>query len=60
MFPGSTVDAILRAAVDEYGDAFADVLSISRVWVNGESAEPGSPVSDDDEVAVLPPVSGGG
>jgi molybdopterin converting factor small subunit len=29
------------------------------VWVNGEPASPNDPVRDDDEVAVLPPVSGG-
>jgi molybdopterin converting factor small subunit len=37
------------------------VLAGSRVWVNGdEPAEgPATPLHDDDEVAVLPPVSGG-
>jgi molybdopterin converting factor small subunit len=35
------------------------VLATSRVWVNGEPAERATPVGDGDEVAVLPPVSGG-
>jgi molybdopterin converting factor small subunit len=35
------------------------VLNGSRVWVNGDEAEPDTPVGDDDEVAVIPPVSGG-
>jgi molybdopterin converting factor small subunit len=29
------------------------------VWVNGESADGTSAVTDTDEVAILPPVSGG-
>ena len=59
--PGTTLEAVLAAAVDRYGDHFSDVLSTSRVWVNGEEspAGPAGPLRDGDEVAVLPPVSGG-
>jgi hypothetical protein len=32
---------------------------MAKVWCNGEPAERDDPVADDDEVAVLPPVSGG-
>ena len=32
---------------------------VPRVWVNGDEAAPDTPVGDDDEVAVIPPVSGG-
>ena len=56
---GATVGDVLRAAINRYGDAFADVLATSRVWVNGEPADGGTAVHDGDEVAVLPPVSGG-
>ena len=56
---GSTVRAVLDAAVIRYGAAFAAVLGTCRVWVNGEPAEPGDAVTESDEVAVLPPVSGG-
>ena len=56
---GTTVAEVLEAAVARYGTAFAEVLNSSRVWCNGEPAAPGDPVSDLDEVAVLPPVSGG-
>jgi molybdopterin converting factor small subunit len=37
------------------------VLDASRVWVNGEEPSAGgaTPLQDGDEVAVLPPVSGG-
>jgi len=42
-----------------YGEGFAGLLRTCRVWVNGEPADSETPVSDRDEVAVLPPVSGG-
>jgi molybdopterin converting factor small subunit len=35
------------------------VLPTCKVWVNGDEAEPSTPVTASDEVAVLPPVSGG-
>jgi sulfur-carrier protein len=56
---GATVDEILAEARARYGPVFADVLEASRVWVNGEPAEGSDPVGAADEVAVLPPVSGG-
>ena len=48
----------LRAA---YGPEFAAVLASARVWVNGDEPTAGdaTPLQDGDEVAVLPPVSGG-
>jgi molybdopterin converting factor small subunit len=57
--PGSTVGEVLDAAVARYGHAFADVLGTCRIWVNGEPAGGHASVGPDDEVAVLPPVSGG-
>lgn len=57
--PGTTVAAVLDAAVERYGADFAARLQQCRVWVNGEPVSPDSPVGDEDEVAVLPPVSGG-
>jgi len=56
---GATVGAVLDAAVARYGDAFGALLGSCKVWVNGEPAERGDPVGPTDEVAVLPPVSGG-
>jgi molybdopterin synthase sulfur carrier subunit len=57
--PGATVGAVLAAATARYGSEFAAVLEVCRVWVNGDEADDDTPVADDDEVAVLPPVSGG-
>jgi sulfur-carrier protein len=56
---GSTVAAVLDEASSRYGPRFAGVVAKSRVWVNGEPADGSTPVADGDEVAVLPPVSGG-
>jgi molybdopterin converting factor small subunit len=56
---GKTVDEVLTAACARYGDRFADVLGRSKVWVNGQPAAPGDPLVASDELAVLPPVSGG-
>lgn len=57
--PGDTVAAVLDAARARYGDGFDAVLTTSKVWVNGEPADNDQKVGADDEVAVLPPVSGG-
>lgn len=57
---GDTVGDVLRAATERYGGQFGDLLASCRIWVNGEPAETNTPVGDRDEVAVLPPVSGGG
>ena len=56
---GDTVGDVLDAAAERFGAAFSDVLRTCRVWVNGEAADRVAPVRPTDEVAVLPPVSGG-
>lgn len=58
--PGSTVGEVLDAARARYGEPFAAVLGQCRVWRNGEPADVDEAVGEHDEVAVLPPVSGGG
>ncbi|CAN5598784.1 hypothetical protein BH18ACT1_BH18ACT1_04790 [soil metagenome] len=55
----ATVGEVLGEARRRYGEGFAAVLDRSRVWKNGEPAGEGEPVGPEDEVAVLPPVSGG-
>ena len=57
--PGDTVGEVLEHVIGRCGPAFEDVLSMSRVWVNGEPAEKHRVVGALDEVAILPPVSGG-
>jgi molybdopterin synthase sulfur carrier subunit len=56
-----TIAALLDRACIRYGDDFAAVLATSRVWLNGDEPVAGlsSPLADGDEVAILPPVSGG-
>jgi len=56
---GDSLDVVLEEAVRRYGPEFRAVLEVSRVWVNGEPAEAGAFIGHDDEIAVLPPVSGG-
>jgi sulfur-carrier protein len=65
----TTVEGVLGAARSRFGEHFCHVLDHSRVWLNGEPVDFGdaktgqtvvSPsVGPRDEVAVLPPVSGG-
>jgi len=57
--PGETVGDVLDIASERFGPTFVAILGGSRVWLNGAQAERTDPVSPDDELAVLPPVSGG-
>jgi MoaD family protein len=56
-----SVGALLEAAGSAYGPTFVAVLGTARVWVNGDEPADGraTRLADGDEVAVLPPVSGG-
>lgn len=56
---GTTVGEVLARAGERYGSPFAAVVGVSQVWVNGEPADDDFVVTDADEIAVLPPVSGG-
>jgi len=56
---GATVGAVIEAATEQFGADFAELVPTCRVWVNGEPAVESDPVGDGDEVALLPPVSGG-
>jgi molybdopterin converting factor small subunit len=56
---GESLEVVLDEAVRRYGPAFRAVLEVSRVWVNGEPADADAFIGHDDEIVVLPPVSGG-
>ncbi len=51
--------AVLDLAVERYGLEFEAVLKVSQVWVNGEPAAGDTLVGTEDQITVLPPVSGG-
>jgi molybdopterin converting factor small subunit len=56
---GASVGEVLERASSAFGDRFTAGLAQAKVWVNGEPAGPDTPVRPNDEVALIPPVSGG-
>ena len=58
-YEANTVQDLLAQAQSDLGPEFVQMLSISRVWLNGEPVEGDTQISEGDEVAVLRPVSGG-
>jgi len=54
-----TVGEILDRASETYGPAFANGLKTAGVWVNGDPVERDAAVGANDEMAIIPPVSGG-
>ena len=54
-----SVAELLEAACARFGPGLAGVLEVSALWVNGEPAGPATRLGPRDEVAVVPPVSGG-
>jgi molybdopterin converting factor small subunit len=43
----------------KFGEEFGRILAAGAVIVDGENASPGRSLCPDDEVALLPPVTGG-
>ena len=56
---GATVGEVIEALSARYGERFAVVARVGSAVVEGERAEPATPLSEGQEVALLPPVSGG-
>jgi MoaD family protein len=56
---GSTVGEVSDALSAEHGERFAQIAAASSFVVNGDRATRDTVIADGDEVAILPPVSGG-
>ena len=56
---GATVADVVEEASQRYGAEFSDMARNCRIWLNGNPTEINTPVNDDEEIALLPPVSGG-
>ena len=57
---GSTVGEVVDELCRRYGEPFARIARAGSVVVDGERASPERPLGPSDELALLPPVSGGG
>ncbi|HKX73939.1 MAG TPA: MoaD/ThiS family protein, partial [Acidimicrobiia bacterium] len=56
---GKTVGEVLAVMVERFGSDFSAGLASAALWRNGEAAQMNDPVTAADEVALIPPVSGG-
>ena len=56
---GSTVGEVVDELCRRYGEPFARIARAGSVVVDGERGSPERPVDPSDELALLPPVSGG-
>jgi MoaD family protein len=56
---GRTVGDVVDSLAAENGDRFAQIAAVSSFVVNGDRANRETVLADGDEVAILPPVSGG-
>ena len=53
------VHSLLETLVERFGNGFGRIMGSGTVVVNGRTAQRDQVLSSDDEVALLPPVSGG-
>ena len=56
---GRTVGEVADDLAAAQGDRFARIVEVSTYVVNGERADRGTVLAEGDEMAILPPVSGG-
>ena len=59
ILPGETVSDVVAEASTQFGTEFKDMAKNCRIWLNGNPTEIDTRVNDEDEIALLPPVSGG-
>jgi MoaD family protein len=57
---GRSVGEIVDSLSALNGERFAQIAAVSSFVVNGDRATRDTAIADGDEVAILPPVSGGG
>ncbi len=56
---GRTAGEVADALSARFGERFAQIAAVGSLVVNGDRATRSTPVTAGDEVALLPPVSGG-
>jgi MoaD family protein len=56
---GRSAGDVIDVLSSRYGERFTQIAAVGTVVVNGERASRSTPVAAGDEVALLPPVSGG-
>jgi MoaD family protein len=57
---GDTVGEVIQVLSARYGERFSRVAEVGSAVVDAERASPETPLREGQEVALLPPVSGGG
>jgi MoaD family protein len=56
---GRTAGEVVDALSARYGERFGQIAAVGSLVVNGDRATRSTVLADGDELAVLPPVSGG-
>ena len=56
---GTTVSEMADRLSQEFGPALGSLMARCALWVNGDPATSSTVLREGDELAVLPPVSGG-
>jgi molybdopterin synthase catalytic subunit len=56
---GHTLGEVVDDLSARYGERFAQIADVGSFVINGERASRETPIAEGDEVALLPPVSGG-
>jgi molybdopterin converting factor small subunit len=57
---GSTVEQLVQQLCDRYGERFTAIVERSSIVIDGERVSLDASAAGVSEIAILPPVSGGG